>query len=212
MKQELLTYCFIDASNLFYGGEKVLGWRVDYKKLFHYLGNKYNVAKVLYYGGIEIYNYKYDFTSTQTFPISHLISYLEEILLTMDEKTAEPNTVLLKKHIDRAKFYRKLESFGYILKLKPVKYIREADGQIKKKANCDVDLTLDCLRMQAEYKRIILLSGDGDFEIVLKYFREIGKEVIVLSNPHNTAASIKKTFQKEYRNFYEIKDAIKYTT
>ena len=27
------TYAFIDASNLFYGGEKSLGWKIDYKKL-----------------------------------------------------------------------------------------------------------------------------------------------------------------------------------
>ena len=26
-------YAFIDASNLFYGGEKSLGWKIDYKKL-----------------------------------------------------------------------------------------------------------------------------------------------------------------------------------
>jgi len=25
------TYAFIDASNLFYGGEKSLGWKIDYK-------------------------------------------------------------------------------------------------------------------------------------------------------------------------------------
>src|SRR5256885_1100121 len=32
MKQPT-TYAFIDAANLFYGGEKSLGWKVDYKKL-----------------------------------------------------------------------------------------------------------------------------------------------------------------------------------
>lgn len=31
------TYAFIDASNLFYGGEKSLGWKIDYKKLLKYL-------------------------------------------------------------------------------------------------------------------------------------------------------------------------------
>jgi len=27
------TYAFIDASNLFYGGEKSLGWKIDYARL-----------------------------------------------------------------------------------------------------------------------------------------------------------------------------------
>lgn len=31
------TYAFIDASNLFYGGEKSLGWKIDYEKLLKYL-------------------------------------------------------------------------------------------------------------------------------------------------------------------------------
>ena len=33
-------YGFIDASNLFYGGEKSLGWKIDYKKLSDYLKEK----------------------------------------------------------------------------------------------------------------------------------------------------------------------------
>jgi hypothetical protein len=34
------TYVFIDASNLFYGGKKSLGWKIDYKKLLAYLQEK----------------------------------------------------------------------------------------------------------------------------------------------------------------------------
>ena len=30
------TFAFVDASNLFYGGEKSLGWKIDYEKLFAY--------------------------------------------------------------------------------------------------------------------------------------------------------------------------------
>jgi uncharacterized LabA/DUF88 family protein len=29
-------YAFIDAANLFYGGKKSLGWKIDYKKLLNY--------------------------------------------------------------------------------------------------------------------------------------------------------------------------------
>lgn len=34
------TFAFVDASNLFYGGEKSLGWRIDYQKLLYYLKDK----------------------------------------------------------------------------------------------------------------------------------------------------------------------------
>ena len=39
--KDVIAYSFIDASNLFYGGEKRLGWKVDYKKLKSYLEEKY---------------------------------------------------------------------------------------------------------------------------------------------------------------------------
>lgn len=35
------TFAFIDASNLFYGGKKSLGWSIDLQKLFNYLKEKY---------------------------------------------------------------------------------------------------------------------------------------------------------------------------
>lgn len=52
------TYAFIDASNLFYGGEKSLGWKIDYKKLLEYLKEKYGVDHAFYFGGVEIHNFE----------------------------------------------------------------------------------------------------------------------------------------------------------
>jgi len=43
------TFAFIDASNLFYGGEKSLGWKIDYRKLLDYLRKKYVVNRVFYF-------------------------------------------------------------------------------------------------------------------------------------------------------------------
>ena len=51
---------FIDAANLFYGGEKSLGWSIDYQKLHEYLKEKYEVGEVLYFGGVEIHDFAYD--------------------------------------------------------------------------------------------------------------------------------------------------------
>lgn len=48
------NYAFIDASNLFYGGEKSLGWRIDYLKLLNYLKSKYSVKEAFYFGGTDL--------------------------------------------------------------------------------------------------------------------------------------------------------------
>jgi uncharacterized LabA/DUF88 family protein len=55
------TLAFVDASNLFYGGEKSLGWKIDYQKLLNYLKSKYNVNRVLYFGGAEIYKFDFEY-------------------------------------------------------------------------------------------------------------------------------------------------------
>lgn len=44
-------YAFVDAANLFYGGERSLHWKIDYEKLIKYLRKKFGVTKVFYYAG-----------------------------------------------------------------------------------------------------------------------------------------------------------------
>ncbi len=196
---KLKTYCFIDASNLFYGGVKELGWKVDYKKLIKHLKEKYNTTNVLYYGGIDTCGFSYATLPTKDFPIELLISYLSKL-------KDEQSIMALK----RARFYSKLKSFGYELKLKPLKFIREISGTIKKKANCDVDLTFDAMRLKDEFNSFVLLSGDGDFIKLLLYFREQGKQVHIIANQNRTAFEIKKIFWKEFTAVERFKDSVEY--
>jgi uncharacterized LabA/DUF88 family protein len=65
------TYVFVDASNLFYGGKKSLGWSVDYKKLYEYLENKYEASKVFFFGGVEIYKFPFDYLLTPNYETPH---------------------------------------------------------------------------------------------------------------------------------------------
>jgi uncharacterized LabA/DUF88 family protein len=63
------TFAFIDASNLFYGGKKSLGWKIDYQKLLEYLKKKYGVEKAFYFGGVEIYDFNYNYLDDNSVPI-----------------------------------------------------------------------------------------------------------------------------------------------
>ncbi|MBI5220380.1 MAG: NYN domain-containing protein [Candidatus Liptonbacteria bacterium] len=51
----LRTYAFIDASNIIYGC-RASGWKMDFEKLAGYLRSRYQVSRLLYYGGEEIGN------------------------------------------------------------------------------------------------------------------------------------------------------------
>src|SRR3989344_594721 len=156
------NYAFIDASNLFYGGAKSLGWKIDYEKLVEYLQDKYDVSKALYFGGVELHNFLYNYQNEDTVPINALESHLSGLLKHEADTLTEAQVVLIGRHLQRARFYRKLAEFGYTLFLKPVKSYEQEDGMIRRKANCDVEMTFRLMKEQSNFDRGVILSGDGD--------------------------------------------------
>ncbi len=203
------TFAFIDASNLFYGGEKSLGWKIDYQKLFQYLKEKYNIHNILYFGGAEIHNFNYDYLADETVPIENLEKHL--LALLKDKRLNEANIVLIGRHLQRVRFYLKLKQFGYNLFLKPVKMYEQEDGTTKRKANCDVDMAFHLMKEKDNFDRIIVLSGDGDFLPVLKYLKENKKEVIILARANRTAKEIKQFAGGNFRDFTKLETHIKFS-
>ena len=99
--------------------------------------------------------------------------------------------LLLSRHLQRVRFYLKLEKFGYELYLKPVKLYEQDDGTTKRKANCDVDAAFYLMKEKDNFDKVIILSGDGDFLPVLKYLKNQGKEIIILARGPRTAREIR---------------------
>ena len=203
------TFAFIDASNLFYGGEKSLGWKIDYEKLLVYLKSKYGVAELLYFGGVEIHKFVYNYQTQDTVPVSKLEQYLQQFIKNEGDKLNEAELLLLSRHLQRVRFYKHLEKFGYKLFLKPVKRYEQEDGVPKRKANCDVDMTLYMLKEKDNYDNAIILSGDGDFLPVLKYLKEQGKHVTVLARSNRTAREIRQFAGSNFKDFEYLRELIK---
>ncbi|GAB4218779.1 MAG: NYN domain-containing protein [Candidatus Microgenomates bacterium] len=193
----MTTYCFVDASNLFYGGEKSLGWKIDYQKLLKYLKNKYKISKAYYYAGVELCGFPYSVLNDKNIDLKQLLKFLI--------KNKNQN----EKIIQRVKFYLKLKSFGYLLNLKPVKIFKDGNRLVKK-ANCDVDLTFDLMRYFNKYNNVLILSGDGDFAIVLKYLIKKGKKVTILSRGERTAKEIKQLAGKNFKDFNYLRELIRF--
>lgn len=55
--EKKVTYVFIDASNIIYGTRNE-GWKVDFRKLFKYLKERYQCKKIYYFAGFEDKNLK----------------------------------------------------------------------------------------------------------------------------------------------------------
>lgn len=203
------TFVFIDASNLFYGGEKSLGWKIDYKKFLGYLKEKYGANNIFYFGGVEIHSFFYDYQTEESVPVKILEKYLVELLENESDKLDEAAILLIGRHLKRVRFYKKLDEFGYKLFLKPVKLYEQDDGATKRKANCDVDMAFHLMKEKENFDRAVILSGDGDFLPVLKYLKEIGKEVIILSRGRRTAKEIRQFAGSNFKDFEYLRERIK---
>lgn len=66
------------------------------------------------------------------------------------------------------KFQDALKHIGFEVKLKP--YIQRSDGSAK--GDWDVGITIDVMQAANEVDHIILLSGDGDFDLLLNKVRQ----------------------------------------
>jgi uncharacterized LabA/DUF88 family protein len=65
------------------------------------------------------------------------------------------------------KFQNALRHIGFTVKLKP--YIQRRDGSAK--GDWDVGIAIDVLEAAPNVDTVVLLSGDGDFDLLLKKIR-----------------------------------------
>jgi uncharacterized LabA/DUF88 family protein len=80
-----------------------------------------------------------------------------------------------------------LKQIGFTVKLKP--YIQRTDGSAK--GDWDVGITLDVIDAAKEVDTVILLSGDGDFGLLLEKIRqEYNTHSVVYGVPALTAQSL----------------------
>lgn len=66
------------------------------------------------------------------------------------------------------KFQKALKHIGFQVKLKP--FIQRRDGSAK--GDWDVGITIDVMENAKDVDTVVLLSGDGDFDLLLKNIRD----------------------------------------
>jgi uncharacterized LabA/DUF88 family protein len=96
---------------------------------------------------------------------------------------------------EQQKFQSALRHVGFEVKLKP--YISRSDGSSK--GDWDVGITIDIIKNAPEIDRIVLLSGDGDFDVLVNYVRhtyDVGVDIYGVSAL--TASSLKYSADRFY--------------
>ncbi len=92
-----------------------------------------------------------------------------------------------KGDVQQQKFQSALKHIGFNVKLKP--YIQRSDGSAK--GDWDVGITIDIMQAARNVDRVVLLSGDGDFDLLLqKINRDYAVETLVYGVPSLTAISL----------------------
>lgn len=85
------------------------------------------------------------------------------------------------------KFQDALKHIGFEVKLKP--YIQRSDGSAK--GDWDVGITIDVMEAAKDIDTVVLLSGDGDFDLLLKKIKSsYAVDTEVYGVPELTANSL----------------------
>lgn len=99
------------------------------------------------------------------------------------------------------KFQDALKHIGFEVKLKP--YIQRKDGSAK--GDWDVGITIDIMETAPQVDRIILLSGDGDFDLLLQKIKtkhNVSAEVYgvpeLTANSLISAASVYHPIERDF--------------
>ena len=113
----------------------------------------------------------------------------------------------LKDHEKQQGFFKKLRQWGYTIRTKEVKLIRQKDGTFLKKGNLDVELTIDAVKELKSYSTAILMSGDSDFHALISYLHNENKKVIVISSKGHVSFELLKAADK-YINFNTLSEFV----
>ncbi len=152
-------FAFIDVQNTETTTRKVLGFLVDWRKLFKFLKNDWKCEKVFFYTGID----------------------------AGDSETEKEFELLLKDGgIVRSKVVFSYKNINKNIKIKCPKcgneFSETIDMGYNRKSNCDVDLTVDAMECAGADSEFYIFTGDGDFEYLIKKVIENGSIVHIVSN------------------------------
>ena len=152
-------YAFIDVQNTATTTQKLLGFVVDWNKLFEYLKTKWECEKVFFYSGID----EGDTETAREFDLLSKNGCIVKAKTVFAYK--KPDKTISIKCVGCGKDNVEVVDMGY-----------------NRKSNCDVDLTVDGMEEAGPDKEFFIFTGDGDFEYLIRKVVEKGTKVYVVSS------------------------------
>jgi uncharacterized LabA/DUF88 family protein len=97
------------------------------------------------------------------------------------------------------KFQNALKQIGFNVKLKP--YIQRSDGSAK--GDWDVGITIDIMESAKDMDTVVLLSGDGDFDLLLE---KIEKDYTVSTEVYGVPALTANSLIASAGSYHRIEE------
>ncbi|MGD1912412.1 MAG: NYN domain-containing protein [Rivularia sp. (in: cyanobacteria)] len=117
----------------------------------------------------------------------------------------------LKDPQDQRGFRDALISLGYTVRTKILKeYYDDSSGRYSQKANLDIEIVVDMFNTVDQYDRVVLFSGDGDFERAIELLRSKNTHITVVSTEGMIARELRNATDR-YIDLNEIRDSIEKT-
>lgn len=154
-----MRYAFIDFQNTDNTTKKLLGFAIDWKKMFVFLKNNWKCEKIFLYMGVD----------DRDLDAADLAEELENIGFCVRKKL-----VFSYKNRDR--------EINILCPNCSNKFIERIDMGFNKKSNCDVDLTVDAMDLAQKDNVFYIFTGDGDFEFLIKNAVSKGVRAYIISS------------------------------
>ncbi|BAQ60248.1 hypothetical protein GM3708_654 [Geminocystis sp. NIES-3708] len=114
----------------------------------------------------------------------------------------------LKDSQDQRGFRDALISLGYTVRTKILKeYYDDSSGRFSQKANLDIEIVVDMFNTVDQYDRVVLFSGDGDFERAIELLRSKNTHITVVSTDGMIARELRNATDR-YIDLNEIRSCI----
>lgn len=120
---------------------------------------------------------------------------------TQGEIVAATAYAIARNDDQQIKFQDALKHIGFEVKLKP--YIQRSDGSAK--GDWDVGITIDVMETAKDVDTVILLSGDGDFDLLLE---KIKRDNNVTAEVYGVPALTANSLINAASNFHPVEESL----
>ncbi len=159
---------FIDVQNLYHSSKNLYGARINYKELVKHLVAGRKLVRALGY-----------VIKAESAVTAEQHARIEAGIIEQREKTTK----------SEASFFEALRQSGVELRIKDIQIFHGG----AKKADWDVGMAIDAVRMAESLDVIVLVTGDGDFIPLIEYLRSgRGKIVEVAAFSRSSSGKLKE--------------------